>query len=285
MRVARFQHESGSGVAIVEDDRLLPLSVEVGSIAAAIQNPDMALEHAQASQPLDLGAVSLLPPVDPGARVFAVAQNYPSHAMEISKAAAPPSPVVFLKTLSSLVGHESPIQIYPVAEFMDYEAEMAVMIGQTGHALSEAEAAEVISGVTALNDGTGRDLQPITLGGKELIDWFSAKCLENSSPMGPWVVPIDRLAGTIDDLGVRCRVNGEEVQADSTASMVSSAARLASFISQRIVLRPGDVIATGTPGGVGKARGVALKQGDVVEVEVQGVGVLRNPVKQARGMA
>lgn len=99
--------------------------------------------------------------------------------------------------------------------------------------------------------------------------------------MGPWIVPLRELDGDLGDLTLTCRVNGEEVQRDTTASMAASPGRLASFISQRVALRPGDVIATGTPGGVGKARGVKLAPGDVVEVAVEGVGTLRNRVERA----
>jgi acylpyruvate hydrolase len=133
--------------------------------------------------------------------------------------------------------------------------------------------------VTCFNDVTGRDLQAAMLGGKELIDWFSAKSLDASSPIGPWIVSREGLGGSLDDLGIRCRVNGQTVQDDRTSSMVRSAAELISFISQRVALQPGDVLATGTPGGVGRARGVRLKDGDEVEVEIERIGSLANRVR------
>jgi 2-keto-4-pentenoate hydratase/2-oxohepta-3-ene-1,7-dioic acid hydratase in catechol pathway len=280
MRIVRYSHQGTEGLGIADGDVVRGLDGGIGSIAQALA--DVEATRAAATGPeVPLSEVRLLPPVDPAARIFAVAQNYASHAQEISGTGAPPNPVMFLKTVSSLVGHEQPMEIQPVTEFLDYEAEVAVILGAGGHAVAEEDAGRLVAGVTAINDGTGRDLQPTTLGGKELIDWFSAKCLERSSPMGPWVVPVSELDGDVDDLALACRVNGEEVQSDRTSSMNASVGRLIAFVSARVALQPGDVIATGTPGGVGKARGRRLEPGDVVEVEVEGVGVLRNRVEAA----
>jgi 2-keto-4-pentenoate hydratase/2-oxohepta-3-ene-1,7-dioic acid hydratase in catechol pathway len=223
--------------------------------------------------------VTLLAPVDQAARVFAVAQNYPAHAQEVAGTGSPPSPVIFLKPASALVGADESIELSPVTDFLDYEAEVAVVVGRAGHRLDEDEAQGVVFGVTCFNDVSARDLQPAVLGGKEIVDWFSAKSLERSSPIGPWIVSLDQLDGELSDLGLRCRLNGELMQDDRTSSMVSSVPRLLSFISHRVALRPGDVLATGTPGGVGRARGIKLADGDVVEVEVDGVGTLRNTVR------
>lgn len=278
MRIVRYTDAQGQAeLGIVDGERLLPFD-GITEIGVALADVDASLASVAEHRATPLAEATLRPPVDPDSRVFAVAQNYPSHAQEISGTGAPPSPVMFLKAVSSLVGHGQPMELQRITSFFDYEAEVAVIIGGHGHALDERAAADLIVGVTALNDATGRDLQPAELGGKSLIDWFSAKCLERSSPMGPWIVDIGSLDGDLADLDLRCRVNGEEVQHDTTASMAVDPAQLASFVSQRVALRPGDVISTGTPGGVGKARGVALRDSDVVEVEVEGVGVLRNSV-------
>jgi acylpyruvate hydrolase len=281
MRIVRYAVDGREAIGLAVDDAVHPLDGAIGSIADALADSDRTRAAADERGAVALDDVTFLPPVDPGARVFAVAQNYGGHAREISGTDAPPSPVLFLKTLSSLVGHEQPMRLQPITDFFDYEAEMAVIVGGPGRAVDERAAAALIAGVTAFNDGTGRDLQPTTLGGKDLIDWFSAKCLDQSSPMGPWVVPLAELEGDLADLALSCRVNGEEVQRDTTASMAASAAQLLSFISHRVSLQPGDVIATGTPAGVGKARGTKLAPGDLVEVEVEGVGMLRNRVEPA----
>jgi 2-keto-4-pentenoate hydratase/2-oxohepta-3-ene-1,7-dioic acid hydratase in catechol pathway len=277
MRIVRFTVDGSPSTGLVFGDLIAPLPG--WSIAQALADP-IGASLATADEHIALADVTLQAPLDPTSRVFAVAQNFPSHAMEISGTAAPPSPVLFLKTVESLAGPDEEIELAPITEFLDYEAEVAVLIAGHGREVPEDQALALIGGVTCFNDGTGRDLQATTLGGKELIDWFSAKTLERSGSIGPWIVLTDELADSVEDLRLRCRINGEEVQHDRTSNLVASVAQLISYISQRVALRPGDVIATGTPGGVGKARGVSLKDGDVVEVEVDGVGVLRNRVRQ-----
>ncbi len=249
------------------------------SIGDVLADPGGA-SAAVSDERLPLADVTLEAPLDPTSRVFAVAQNFPKHAMEVSGTVAPPRPVLFLKTVESLAGPDEDIQLAPITEFLDYEAEVAVFVGGHGRELSEEQGLALVAGVTCLNDGTGRDLQATTLGGKDLIDWFSAKTLDRSGAIGPWIVPVDDLSDSVGDLRLRCRVNGEEVQHDRTSNLVASVGALVSFVSHRVALRPGDVIATGTPGGVGLARGVSLKDGDVIEVEIDGVGVLRNRVSQ-----
>jgi 2-keto-4-pentenoate hydratase/2-oxohepta-3-ene-1,7-dioic acid hydratase in catechol pathway len=212
--------------------------------------------------------------------VFAVAQNYTAHAREVSGTEAPPAPIVFLKPLSALVGAGEPIALPPVTSFLDYEAELAVVIGREARRVGPERAADAVFGATCFNDVTGRDLQSAILGGKEQIDWFSAKSLDGSSPVGPWIVSREELPSEVDDLRVQCRVNGETVQDDRTSSMVRSVPQLISFISHRVALLPGDLIATGTPGGVGRARGVNLRDGDQVEVEIEGIGTLSNRVRK-----
>jgi 2-keto-4-pentenoate hydratase/2-oxohepta-3-ene-1,7-dioic acid hydratase in catechol pathway len=266
-----------SVTGLLTDDVVAPLPG--WSIGDVLADP-LGAQLAVSGEPLALADVTLEAPLDPTSRVFAVAQNFPKHAMEISGTAAPPRPVLFLKTVESLAGPDEEIELAPITEFLDYEAEVAVLIGAHGRELSAEQGLALVAGVTCLNDGTGRDLQATTLGGKDLIDWFSAKTLDRSGSIGPWIVPVDELPDSVEDLRLRCRINGEEVQHDRTSNLVASVGDLVSFVSHRVALRPGDVIATGTPGGVGLARGVSLKDGDVVEVEVDGVGVLRNRVTQ-----
>lgn len=279
MRLARFAYDGSDRFGLVNGDAVRQLGDEYTSMARALGDPQGAERSADASQPVPLSEVTLLAPVDATSRVFAVAQNYPAHAQEVAGTGSPPSPVIFLKPASALVGADEAIELSPVTDFLDYEAEVAVVVGRAGHRLDEDEAEGVVFGATCFNDVSARDLQPAVLGGKEIVDWFSAKSLERSSPIGPWIVSLDQLEGELSDLGLRCRLNGEVMQEDSTSSMVSSVPRLLSFVSHRVALRPGDVLATGTPGGVGRARGIKLADGDVVEVEVDGVGTLRNTVR------
>jgi 2-keto-4-pentenoate hydratase/2-oxohepta-3-ene-1,7-dioic acid hydratase in catechol pathway len=273
VKLARFRHGDQVLVGRVEGETVRPLGGPPATVATAILDRDAALGAA-----IPLADVTLLPPVDATARVFAVAQNYQAHAQEASGTEAPPAPVVFMKPLSALVGAGEQISWPRVTSFLDYEAELAVVIGSEAREVEPEQALAALFGAACFNDVTGRDLQPAMLGGKEIVDWFSAKSLDASSPLGPWIVSLDELPGSVDDLAVRCRVNGATVQDARTSSMVRSVAELIAFISQRVTLQPGDVIATGTPGGVGRARGVRLEDGDVVEVEIEGVGALRNRV-------
>lgn len=276
-RVIKFQVDGEVKLGYADDDGVYAFADDVASIGQALANIEQAVAGATSVAP-SLDAVSLKAPVDSDARIFAVAQNYVPHAKEVSGTEAPPSPIIFLKTVSSIVGPGEEISPPKITTFLDYEAEMAVVIGSAGAEIPAASALDYVAGVTCLNDVTGRDLQPAAFGNGTIIDWFSAKCLESSSPLGPWIVPISELDGEVDDLGVTCRVNGETVQEDRTANMVNSCSDLIEFVSHRVALKPGDIIATGTPGGVGKARGVRLEAGDEVEVWVEGVGSLKNKV-------
>jgi 2-keto-4-pentenoate hydratase/2-oxohepta-3-ene-1,7-dioic acid hydratase in catechol pathway len=277
-RLALIEVDGQRRVAVGADDGSAVMldPARYPTIASAVANVRSALAAASEGQPV-AQELSFLPSLDSDARVFCVAQNYPAHAQEVSGADAPPAPIMFLKPTSAFVGHDSDIELSPVTSFLDYEAELAVMVGRHAAAVPAERAGGVIVAATCLNDGSARDLQPAELGGKPLIDWFSAKSLDRSSAIGPWLRLVNG-AEDVSDLAISCRVNGEQVQDDRTSSMVHDVPHLVAFVSSRVALRPGDVIATGTPGGVGRARGVALADGDLVEVEVEGVGRLSNRV-------
>jgi acylpyruvate hydrolase len=280
VKVARFSADHGEDIGVIENDQIRGLGSAYPTIGSALSDAEGALQSAKPNLPLPLQSVDLLPPLDPMARVFAIAQNYATHAKEVSGGEAPSTPVIFTKLQSSIVGPEDDIHLPSITDFLDYEGEMAIVVAHPGSNLDERTATSVLGGVTCFNDTSARDLQWTTLGGKEIVDWFSGKCLDNSTPLGPWVVSIDEV-GEADDLTLQVRLNGEVVQDDRTSNMVSSVADLLSYISKRVALRPGDVVATGTPAGVGRYRDRKLKDGDVVEVEVERVGVLRNTVRKA----
>lgn len=278
MRLVRLAADGTVSAGILENGHVRPFSGDYASLRVALADLDAALAAIGEARPV--GDVRLEPPVDVAARVFCVAQNYGAHAQEVSGTGTPPSPVMFMKPTSALIGPDDDIELPPVTDFLDYEAEMAVVIGRSARRLAEHDATAAVYGVTCFNDVSARDLQAATIGGKDIFDWFSAKSLDRSSPVGPWIVSVDELPNGISDLALRCRLNGEVVQEDRTSSMVSSVAQLVSFVSHRVSLLPGDVIATGTPGGVGRARGIKLADGDVLEVELEGVGTLRNTVRE-----
>lgn len=219
-----------------------------------------------------LDQVALLPPVAGPRKIVCVGLNYRDHAEEAGLP-LPESPVLFAKWDNCIVGPGQAVEIPPFAQEVDYEAELAVVIGTPTSRVSVDDAVDHILGYTCLNDVSARDIQ--------FADgqWVRGKSLDTFCPIGPWIVTPDELTDP-QSLAIRCVVNGVTHQDSNTKEMVWSAAELVSFISDSIALAPGDVIATGTPAGVGfkKNPPVLLKPGDVVRVEIDGIGVLENPV-------
>jgi 2-keto-4-pentenoate hydratase/2-oxohepta-3-ene-1,7-dioic acid hydratase in catechol pathway len=223
-------------------------------------SPFFAWEATEAVVPWD--RVQLLAPVIP-TKVVAVGRNYADHAAELGNV-LPDEPIIFLKPPTSVVGPEAPV-VYPAdTEELHHEAELAVVIGAVARRVRAEDAGGVVLGYTCANDVSARDLQ------RRDGQWARAKGFDTFCPLGPAIeTELDPLEG----LGVRCRVNGELRQEGSTADMVFGVAELIAFASRVMTLLPGDVLLTGTPAGVGP-----VAPGDVMEVEVDGIGVLRNPV-------
>lgn len=221
-----------------------------------------AYERGEARTALE--KVQLLPPVDPS-KIICVARNYAAHAAEHG-APVPEVPVLFLKPPSSVIGPGEPIQIPPQAERVEHEAELAVVISKSGRWIDPAQAGEHILGYTIANDVTERVFQR-----KDLL-WTRSKGFDSFCPIGPWIETEFNPADAI----ISCRVNGDLRQMTSTREMVFLIEQLITFASSFMTLVPGDVLLTGTPEGVG-----ALTPGDTVEVEIEGIGSLSNPVIQA----
>ena len=202
-------------------------------------------------------------------KIVGVGRNYVEHAAELGNA-VPERPLLFLKPPSAVIGDGEAIVLPPESAQVEYEAEIGVVIGRRLRRATEAQARAAIAGVTCVNDVTARDLQ------RSDEQWTRAKGFDTFCSMGPRVTPID--AARFAELEVRCRVNGAERQHGRARDMVFGIVALVAYVSQMMTLEPGDLIATGTPSGVGP-----LRPGDVVEVEIPGVGVLRNPVVAERG--
>lgn len=263
----------------LEQDRVTDLGEPVAKLAervAAFARDGVPLPPPGAVT-REASEVRVLPPIAPDARIFCVAQNYADHAKEVNGTTGPPVPVFFLKPASSFVGSGESIEIPPVTRFLDYEAEIAVVIGQSVRRATPEDAALAIAGFTLSNDGTARDLQPIEIGDRQIIDWFSAKSLDRSSSLGPALVPSAAISAP-DRIEFKLSIDGRQLQGDVTGSMRLSPSELVAFISHRVELLPGDIVLTGTPAGVGKARGRAMEAGDLVHVSGEGLGVLRNQV-------
>jgi acylpyruvate hydrolase len=224
----------------------------------------------------NVDAVEFLPPVYPG-KILAVGRNYVDHAIECGEA-PPAAPLVFDKLNNSLSAHKAPIVLHAISSQIDYEAELAVVIGRECRSVSEGEALDYVFGYTLINDVSARDLQ---FGDGQ---WVRGKGLDGFAPLGPFITTRDE-AGDVHALKIEGRLNGQVMQSSNTGRMIFKVPYLISYISQAITLAPGDVIATGTPEGVGIFRQppVLLKAGDVFEVTIESLGTLRNTVVAAEG--
>lgn len=211
-------------------------------------------------------AVRLLPPIVPG-KIVCVGLNYAAHVTESdANRAIPDEPVLFMKPTSALIGPDETIVIANPQNKTDYEAELVVVIGKRAHKISEADAPNYILGYTCGNDVSDRVLQ------QKDGQWVRAKGFDTYCPVGPCI----ETEFDVSNAPVRSRLNGEQRQAQTTASMIFNPHALVSFISNVMTLEPGDLVFTGTPEGVG-----AMKDGDTIEVEVGGIGVLQNAVRFA----
>lgn len=218
-----------------------------------------------------LDAIEFLPPVYPS-KILAIGRNYADHAAE-GGSPPPEAPLIFTKLPNSLSAHLAPIVLPAISSQVDYEAELAVVIGRRAKQVSEDEALNYVFGYTLINDVSARDLQ---FGDGQ---WVRGKGLDGFAPLGPFITTRDEVSD-VQALAIEGRLNGEVMQSSNTSKMIFQVAYLVSYISQAITLELGDVIATGTPEGVGVFRNppVLLKAGDVFEVTVEGLGTLRNPI-------
>lgn len=246
MKIVRYQDGNAAQVGILEGDTVFKA------------DGDMFGQLSKGAQVGNLQDVTLLTPVEPG-KIVAVGLNYAAHAAE-SGAEVPTEPVVFMKPVSSLLAQDGVIEL-PPADRIDYEAELCIVIGKEAYRVSEDEALSYVLGYTCGNDVSHRDYQ------RKDGQWVRAKGFNTFTPLGPCIeTDLDP-----DNVGVRSRLNGETRQDSNTSDFVFNPATVVSFIANVMTLNPGDVIMTGTPEGVGP-----MKAGDTIEVEVEGIGVLRN---------
>jgi 2,4-didehydro-3-deoxy-L-rhamnonate hydrolase len=229
-------------------------------------------ESPGAGNPVRIADVTLAPPVRPSARVICVGLNYPEHAAE-GQWGNPKYPTVFARWTASLTVHNAPVRVPRDEEGLDWEAELLAVVGKTAYRADAREAGEVIYGYAPFNDLTARTLQKLT------SQWTLGKNTDGSGPMGA-IVTAAELGPIGEGLRIESRVNGEVVQSGSTAQMIFDIPALIEFLSREMTLHPGDLIATGTPSGVGYVRKPPryLSPGDVVEVEVERVGKVTTPI-------
>jgi 2-keto-4-pentenoate hydratase/2-oxohepta-3-ene-1,7-dioic acid hydratase in catechol pathway len=231
---------------------------------------------ARASAIVPLADVQLLAPVPRPGKIICIGLNYRDHAAE-SKMAVPESPITFSKYVTCVTNPSAPVFLPRTSEKVDYEAELAVVIGRRGKHVPVERAFEYVLGYTNFNDVSARDFQ--------FADgqWQRGKSCDTFAPIGPAIVTSDEIPNP-HRLRIQLRLNGQPMQDSTTEQLIFGIDRLVSFLSETVTLEPGDIIATGTPPGVGFARKppVFLKPGDLMEVEVEGLGVLSNPVLAER---
>jgi 2-keto-4-pentenoate hydratase/2-oxohepta-3-ene-1,7-dioic acid hydratase in catechol pathway len=281
MRLVTYEHDSSTAPGVLVEDRIVPLALlgeQARSVRALLSGADadalaaLGQRAADAGEGIALADVRLRAPVPGPEKIICIGLNYRDHAEETGQE-IPQAPMWFAKFAGSLIGSGEEI-VLPRAhpEYVDYEAEMALVIGRTARNVAEADALSHIAGAMPLNDVSARDLQwqnPL---------WTSGKAIDTFAPCGPALVTLDEI-GDLGALGLRTRIDGDVVQEGTTANLIFGPAELVAWLSRTLTLVPGDIIATGTPAGVGAPKGIFLRDGSVVEVEVDRIGTLSNPVR------
>jgi len=256
------------GFGRVEDDKVLPMGPSLAEWLA------FGTQGLATGQPRPLADVKLLAPVARPGKIICVGLNYRDHARETGQK-LPTEPVLFSKFANSVVGPGADVLVPPEAEKIDYEAELAVVIGRRATAVPVEDALVHVAGYACANDVSSRSLQ------FRSAQWLLGKAIDTFLPLGPYLVTADEVPDP-QALGIRCLVNDEVRQSSSTGEMVFGVAELVSFISRTITLEPGDLVVTGTPSGVGMAADPPrfLRPGDRMRVEIDGLGELENTVRE-----
>lgn len=288
MRLVTFRTNGGARLGAVRNgDEVVEID-EPGDMISLIDAGEAGLRKAEAaltssrSKAHRLDSVQLLPPLpEPRGNVIAIGRNYEKHAAETARAEGrePSPPTIFTKAITSLTEPFADIAIDPdISDKIDWEVELAIVIGRRGANINRAEARDHVFGYTVLNDVTARDIQS-NWGGQ----YFKGKSLDRSCPTGPWIVTGDEVPDP-QALRLWLRVNGEVKQDGTTEDMIFAVDPLIEWVSKGMTLLPGSIIATGTPDGVGFARKPPefLRPGDVMETEVEHIGKLRNRIVAAR---
>lgn len=279
MRLMSFENNGRASFGVVTGDGVVDagkrLGTEVRTLREALLAESLpALRELEKSQPdYALSDVKFLPVIpDPGAKLLCVGINYLPHIKEMGRE-RPPYPVLFVRFADSLVGHGQPLVRPRLSQQFDYEGELAVIIGKRARHVSQARALEHVAGYACFNDGSIRDYQ------RHSQQFTPGKNFHHSGSFGPWLVTADEQPD-IGKLQLQTRLNGTVVQGESVGALCFTVPQLIEYCSSWAQLEPGDVIVTGTPGGVGAGRTPPLwmKAGDTVEVEITGLGLLRNPV-------
>lgn len=230
-------------------------------------------DAAKVTERLPFDQLALLPLAMTSVKTVCLGLNYHDHAAENNRQ-VPEYPMVFFRSASSFIGHGQPLVVPKISDQLDWEAELVAFIGKRARHVSEEDALSYVAGYACFNDGSVRDYQ------RKTAQWTIGKNFDGTGGFGPEFIPASELPAGATGLSIQCRVNGQVVQSANTSDMIFSVARTVHLMSQCLTLEPGDLLVMGTPAGVGVARKppVFLKAGDVCEVEIESIGVLRNPV-------
>src|ERR1700733_6148613 len=286
MKIVAFEGQGGPHLGVVEGDQVIDLQAVDAKVPSDLgewlkQNnvdkkpPAGIANKATAGARKPLAAIKYALPVGRPGKILCLGLNYLEHVKEGSQRDnIPKFPTIFFRGLTSMVPHGQPIIRPQVSETLDYEAELILVVGKRAKHLTPANATSIIPGYSCGNEGAVREYQ------RKQTQWAMGKNFDRTGGFGPWLVTADELPEAAKGLKIESRLNGKTMQSDNTDNMMFPVVEMLVYITEGITLEPGDVIFTGTPSGVGHARKppVWMKSGDTCEVEIQGIGILRNPI-------
>jgi 2-keto-4-pentenoate hydratase/2-oxohepta-3-ene-1,7-dioic acid hydratase in catechol pathway len=274
MKLISYMHEGKPGFGIVKGEGIVALETRTGepSLKRVLDRTDSLRAYENEKPDLWLDEIAYAPPVPNPDKIMCIGINYQKHLEETGRE-RPKKPMIFTRFANTQVGHGQPMIRPRVSEQLDFEGELAFVIGQKGRHISEADALSHVAGYSCFNDGSVRDWQIHT------SQFTPGKNFPGTGGSGPWLVTPDEVPG-IERAMLTTRLNGQEMQRTKTDDLIFGVPALIAYISEFTELVPGDVVITGTPSGVGAFRKPPLwmKPGDVVEVEIEGIGILKNPV-------
>jgi 2-keto-4-pentenoate hydratase/2-oxohepta-3-ene-1,7-dioic acid hydratase in catechol pathway len=286
MKIVSFQKKDGPALGVLDGSDVIDLSAVAKSLprdlktllnggSKAMAAVKKAAKDAKPRARIAAGKIKYLPPVGNPTKIVCLGLNYRDHAIETNNP-IPKFPIIFLRTASTLAAHKAPMKMPATSKMYDYEAELAVIIGKKARNVKKAKALSVVAGYSCFNDGSVRDYQL-----QRGPQWTLGKNWDASGGFGPCFVTADELPKGAAGLRIQCRLNGNTVQDSSTNQHIFDVPTAIEAITEVMTLEPGDVIIMGTPNGVGSGRKPPLwmKPGDVCEIEIEGIGTLRNPIK------
>ena len=283
MRLVAFEQVDGSHIGVITDRGVVDLSRidpaaprDLDAVIKAGQLDQLVALMAKAGDEThhQIGDITIGLPVAKPGKILCLGLNYMDHVAE-GPFDKQPFPAIFMRSSTSLVAANQPIIAPAVSETLDYEAELAVIIGKKCKNLTEDNALDAIAGYSCFNDGSVREFQ------RHTIQWTMGKNFDKTGPFGPIMVTPDELPKAAAGLKIECRLNGQTVQSSTTDMMIFPVIETLVYITKALTLEPGDLVVMGTPSGVGHARKPPLwmKDGDLVEIEIEGIGILANPIK------